>query len=455
MHKTFFTLLLLSAAALCRAQLAGLPLNAQAVLYFPHLADGGPASSQWQTRFTFINPNASSASVTLSLYADSGSPLALNFGSGLVTYVAFSVAPNGTYVLQSKMAGSTLSTGWAYATATLPVQANVAFRSYANGKPLLEITAEPTLPSLGYRSVATPLVGVAIANQYNNASLPATVTVYDGSGNSLGQKNVTIPALGHKAFNLNSLFTNLPASFTGNLLITCQNPGWDLIAWAVYADSSGVISSLPDGRASFPVSPREQIITAFTRLVNAYQTSLPDFGDTPALDLGTNTDSNAINAFASGGTTVTFNLALGELIGDSPSEIAFVAGHELGHIYQQRTGKMEFYTDVEWDADAWGLWMAMVAGYDPYAAAGTLGKLGMATGTMNLGVQQWEDSQLAADAHGSFSTRIDNLTNMIESVCSSSTDNQNACTQYKSAVHPYFPPLSSVPLARPSPSLVK
>ena len=451
MHKTLFTLLLLAAAPLCRAQLTQMPQTAQAALYFPHLADGGPASSQWQTRFTFINPNASSASVTLTLYADSGNPLALNFGSGLLTNVTFTVAANGTYVLQSKMASSTLVSGWAYALASLPIQANVAFRSYANGKALLEITAEPTLPSMGYRAVANPQVGLAIANPYSS-SLPVTITVYDGSGNSLGQKNVTIPAQGHTAFNLNSLFTSLPASFTGSLLITCQNPGWDLIAWAVYADSSGVISSLPDGRASFPVSPREQIITAFTRLVNAYQTSLSDFGAAPTLVLGANTDSNAINAFASSGTTVTFNLALGELIGDSPSEIAFVVGHELGHIYQQRTGKEIFYTDVEWDADAWGLWMALAAGYDPYAAAGTLGKLGMATGTMNLGVQEWEDSQLAADAHGSFSTRIDNLTNMIESVCSSSTDNQNACTQYKSAVHPYFPPLSSVPLFRPSPT---
>ena len=92
-------------------------------------------------------------------YADSGNPLALNFGSGLLTHVTFTVAANGTYVLQSKMASSTLVTGWAYALASLPVQANVAFRSYANGKALLEITAEPTLPSMGYRAVADPQVG--------------------------------------------------------------------------------------------------------------------------------------------------------------------------------------------------------------------------------------------------------------------------------------------------------
>ena len=125
-----------------------------------------------------------------------------------------------------------------------------------------------------------------------------------------------------------------------------------------------------------------------------------------------------------------------------------MVGHELGHIYQQRTGKFVFNTDKEWDADYWGLWMAMVAGYDPYAAAGVFGKLGMATGTANLGILNWENYQPAATAHSSFSTMINNLTAMIESLCSSSTAIQNACNQYKSLVHPYFPSQASVPLLR-------
>ena len=449
MRKSLLAFPLLLAAQLGQAQVAQMPQTAQSVLYFPHLADGGPASYQWQTRFTFVNPNGSSASVQLWLYADGGGPLKLDLGSGATNSVTVTIAPNGTSVLQSKMASSTTVTGWALAYATLPVQANVAFRAIQNGKAGVEITAEPTLPSMGYRSVTGPLAGLAVANIYGDAPLVANITVYDASGNSLGQKAVTVPALGHTSFNLNQLFTSLPASFTGSMLIMPQTAGWDLIAWAVYADSSGIISSLPDGRAGFPVSPYEQITNAFMRLLNTYQTSLSDFGSAPALVIGYNTDSNAINAFASGGNTVTINIALAELTGDSPSELAFVVGHELGHIYQQRTGKEIFYSDIEWDADAWGLWMALAAGYDPYAAAGALGKLGMATGTMNLGVQEWEDSQLASDAHGSFSTRIDNLTNMIESVCASSTQNQNACNQYKTVVHPYFPALSSVPLVRP------
>lgn len=453
MRKTLLTLLLVAAAPFCRAQLARMPLNAQSFMYFPHLADGGPAASQWQTRFTFMNPNSSAATVEVWTYADSGIPLALNFGSGLVTTTTFTIAANGTYVLQSNMASSTLQTGWAQVAATLPVQANVAFRSYGNGKPLLEITAEPTLPSQGYRAVAAPLTGIAIANPNDavnppyNAPLAATVTVYDGSGNNLGQKNVTIPTMGHTSFNLNSLFTSLPASFTGNLLITAQTPGYYLIAWAVYADSTGIISSLPDGRSGFPMSQPEPIATVYTRLLNAFQTSVSDFGTSnPNLDVDTDTNSNAINASAVNGTDVHIEVALGELIGDSPSELAFVIGHELGHIYQQRTGKFLFNTDKELDADYWSLWMEIVAGYDPYAAAGVFGKLGMATGTANLGILNWENNQPAATVHTSFSTMINNLTAMIQSLCSSSTAIQNACNPYKSLVHPYFPSQASVPL---------
>src|SRR5205814_9261522 len=116
-----------------------------------------------------------------------------------------------------------------------------------------------------------------------------------------------------------------------------------------------------------------------------------------------------------------------------------------GHIYQQRTGKRVWYQDPEWDADVWGLLTTLGSGYDPYAAAGALGKLGMATGTANLGVQMWEDSQLSADAHGSFSTRINNLGVFIQAVC---LVDPVSCSQYKQTVHPHFPSLTTAPLVR-------
>lgn len=142
------------------------------------------------------------------------------------------------------------------------------------------------------------------------------------------------------------------------------------------------------------------------------------------------------------------------MLSDSPSELAFIVGHELGHIYQQRTGNFVLDPDREWNADKWGLLMELGAGYDPYAGAGALGKLGMATATAGLQaqlVQNWEQ-MTGADAHGSFATRIDNLTTFIEQVCGYSATWQTVCAQFKTVVHPALPGIgfSSADQARTS-----
>src|SRR6266436_3139643 len=89
------------------------PESVQADLYFPQFANGGPTSGQWQTTFTFANPNSSSAFCTLYLLSDNGQPLQLNFGSGPVSQVSFSAAPYGTATFQSVVSSSTIITGWA------------------------------------------------------------------------------------------------------------------------------------------------------------------------------------------------------------------------------------------------------------------------------------------------------------------------------------------------------
>jgi hypothetical protein len=416
------------------------------VLYFPHIADGGPAAGQWQTRFSFVNSNNSPVSASLYLSSDNGAPLNLSFGTGLNSRFDFSIAPYGTIVFASTIASPLTVTGWAVVLSTLPLQGTVAFRLIRNGSAAIEITANPTDPSRGYTSVATPQLGVAVANIDSQKPLGVLVTASYANGVTAGQATLMVPAGGHSSFNLSTLIPSLPANFSGSVRIVAQTPGQWLLAWALYSDNSGVISSLPEGRDAFPKWQTAEIGTAFANVVSALQQLLPDFGGVPTLNIGAETDNNAINAFASGGNIVQINLALAQLISDSPSELAFAIAHEVGHIYQQRTGKFLWSADKEWDADHWGLLGALQAGYDPYGAAGTLGKLGMATGTANLGVQQWEDSQLATDAHGSFSTRINNLTSFIQFICGYSSQLQASCAAYKQVVHPNFPPSPLVPL---------
>jgi hypothetical protein len=102
--------------------------NANVFLYFPHLADGGPAGQRWQTRFTFTNPNTYLVGVTVDVYADNGAPLPLSFGGAPTANYTFLIPAGGTRIYRSTMSSPTIVTGWAVARATGPVMATVAFK---------------------------------------------------------------------------------------------------------------------------------------------------------------------------------------------------------------------------------------------------------------------------------------------------------------------------------------
>src|SRR5262249_4768469 len=147
--------------------------------------------------------------------------------------------------------------------------------------------------------------------------------------------------------------------------------------------------------------------------------------------------------------------SLSELISDSESEMAFIVAHELTHQIQYRTNSL-FNASLannnkETDADIVGMVLAMGAGFDPYAAAGALGKLAMAMGQAGLQAQANADTDVALglDPHLSWGTRINNLWGVLNAVCATSTVS-STCTQYKSLVHPDFPPSTPL-LRRPNP----
>src|SRR4051812_21400567 len=73
-----------------------IPESANTNLYFPQFANGGPVSGQWQTIFTFANPNPSPVSANLQLMSNDGTALLMDFGTGLTNQLFFSVTPFGT-----------------------------------------------------------------------------------------------------------------------------------------------------------------------------------------------------------------------------------------------------------------------------------------------------------------------------------------------------------------------
>ena len=161
-------------------------------------------------------------------------------------------------------------------------------------------------------------------------------------------------------------------------------------------------------------------------------TDFPGKDDMPELRILRNSN---VNAYAQGGNTVAIELGLSQLISDSPSELAAVIGHEIGHIYVQRGGPR---TDPrpEYDADLWGTVLAIGAGYDPYGLAGALAKLSMATGVAGL-TSQFEE-QVSGEAHGSFNERLANVFETLQSVCSQ-PDLVALCAEYKAQFHPNLP----------------
>ena len=143
-----------------------------------------------------------------------------------------------------------------------------------------------------------------------------------------------------------------------------------------------------------------------------------------------------INAYG-GPDGIQINLALAELLSDSESELAFIIGHELGHVYQFRTGKQDFDPNRELDADVWGLFLSLIAGYDPYAGAGTLAKMEMANGQADLQSQYTLEFSRISE-HGSFNERLDHIYDIITDFCSIDVGFE-VCNLYREIFHPHLP----------------
>jgi hypothetical protein len=428
------SLLVCAFAGACFAQV---PNSAQVVLHFPHLVDGGPPGQQWHTKITITNPLSQRAHVNFSFYGDDGSGLPLNFGSATSSQLGIDVPGNGSRIIQSYGASKNIVQGWATAVSDSPLVATISFRATQNGSPLTEISAPSALPTPIYRSSASASLGIAIANVSSNAPTNANVDFYDAEGHQAGHTSVSLPPLGHIAFTLGDRIPGLGAA-TGSIVISGTAVQDRFIAWTLNYDD-GTFSTLPSGEANLPVAQWERTWLVFEQVLAAAG-QMSGFGTDPVI-LNVGTDP-VINAFAQGTGSVTIYLALAELISDSPSELAFATAHELGHIYQNRLGKLPYVPDnAELDADAFGMIVMMAAGYDPYAGAGALGKLSVASGQAGL-LTQFED-QTGSEAHQSFNTRLDNMFTVIKLVCGQI---QSVCAGYKSNFHPHLPAIA--PLAK-------
>jgi hypothetical protein len=334
-------------------------------------------------------------------------------------------------------------TGWAFAQADLPLQATVLFKRIMNGVPQAEISAPATLPSQQYVSPATRDLGVAIVNIYNSPK-NFTITALDSNGVQVGSSSLSLAAQEHQSFILSGRIPSLPADFTGSVrIVPTALPADQFLAWTLGVDGS-LVASLPPGRLAWPVSHVDRILLVYRKLLAAAPAAVAGLGinDVNLNALGvvhlTISPEQVINALGRPGF-VQIDLSLSQLISDSPSELAFIVGHELGHVAQFQHGTTLKVADAEQDADLFAMTLMILAGYDPYGGSGALAKLSMVSGRAGLLSPTFDD---LADPPSSFAARQGSLFSTLTLACS-----QGALTGFcgadKALAHPNFP--SSAP----------
>jgi hypothetical protein len=129
MHRHVFHPIALIIVALLGVEMGSaqpslVPRNAESVLYFPHLTEGGPdANNCWQVVFNFVNTNNTPANVSMSFYNDDGSPMMLDFGSGPAGSLSAVIPPMGSQMFRSQSThqGPQGVWGWAGGQSDVPV----------------------------------------------------------------------------------------------------------------------------------------------------------------------------------------------------------------------------------------------------------------------------------------------------------------------------------------------
>lgn len=415
--------------------------SAQAGITFPHFVNGGNPNDYWVTSITVTNPSPHSASMIFQFMKSDGSPQQIEINGVTNTQFYLDVPAWGVRDLVATRITGDVVSGYVQAAATYPVQAVCVFKRIQGGKPIAIVTSEPTLSTYSYTQLANRDLGIALVNSTASAST-YFVEVSDTNGKIAGQTQISLEPLAHTAFNLGVLFPALPADYRGIIEVRGTQPQHRFYAWALYDDGSRVNSSLPTGRRTQPASIDEVVYRVYWSLVREAEEFL---GPEP-VNFSIIRNTSEINAYASlNGRDMFITLPLVELLIDSPDELAHVLAHELGHLIQVRRGSNMLDPNKEFDADIIGGFIAVGAGYNPYALAGWLARAAMVTGTADLRTQTFFDNMTIVDAHSSINNRISSAFENLKKVCTL-PGMAPVCGDIKRLNRPHLPP--AAPLGR-------
>ena len=229
--------------------------------YISQIASGGG----WKTTLTLVNPWSTPANVTVVFLNAEGQalqlPMTVTSRGAIETLtgveVSRSILPLSTLLIETEAPGERVLQGWAWVLAGNTLSGSSVFRQRgADGR-----IAEAVVP-LTYGATATfamsydnsegASTGVALVNLSDRA-LEIGVTVRDQNGLETGTRRQLLFSLGHTAFDVGTLFGELPQR--GSLEFSARSPGAAITGIGFRFTPGGGITSLPILSLATPIPP--------------------------------------------------------------------------------------------------------------------------------------------------------------------------------------------------------
>jgi hypothetical protein len=443
--------ILLTLAAILPAwsQLIYFPSTASSQLYFPQLADGGPAGSKWATTIIVVNQSSTNtATVAVKFYGDDGKALALDFGSGASATLNLTIPAGGTKLMTSTGAGSTTNVGWGLATSNVPVTGTILYEARQNGSAVWDVAAAGTATTYIYNAFATYNLGIAVANPSGTNSITLKVSATDAVGANAGTITKTLPPNGHASFNLGPSITGMAADFTGSITIrSYDNTAVPFIAWAVNV-RDGLLSPLPPGEMNSP-SPFDRKVSDMAAQIRlggaaAIQDLSALLGSSASqmaavvnnIQYTIDSDSTISASYSASDKQIHLSKGMIELLGDSRSAIAFLFAHMATLAVQAQVGVdpqlVSLMGGVPLMADTVGMVALMKSGLDPFGAFDFYGRLQYAVAS-GAAVSSGVQSEFALNA---VSQRLSQLWLMVGTGCTLAPAVQLDCEAMHRMWHP-------------------
>jgi hypothetical protein len=217
------------------------------------LASGG----YWTTTITLVNTNSSPVQARLNFFDDSGNPLTLPLsfpqsssltGPLLAATLDRTLNPGAELVIQSSGPDSQPTlVGWVQLLASGSVGGFAVFsQAIGSTDQEAEVPLENRNSSayvLSFDNTGGTATGVALANtspQY----ITIAITLRDDSGAVFSSDTITLPALGHTAFNLADRYASITAQRRGTLEFRSRAAG-QISVLGLRFNATGAFSTIP------------------------------------------------------------------------------------------------------------------------------------------------------------------------------------------------------------------